>query len=50
MYITRFKRYASDGTEIPIQPVGIVSESKQGNEITRSITDEEKRALDYGSK
>jgi hypothetical protein len=23
---------------------------KQGNEITRSIADEEKRALDYGSK
>ena len=41
-----FKRYASDGKEIPVRPVAIVSEhNKRGNEITRCLNEDEKRLL-----
>jgi hypothetical protein len=47
-----FKRYASDGTEIHTQmnPLAILSERKDGNEITRGLTDEEKTGLNNSSK
>jgi len=38
-----FKRYTSDGKEIPNKPVGIVSErDKYGSEITRGFNVDEK--------
>ena len=41
-----FRRCASDGKEIPIRPVAIVSEcNKQGSEITRDLNDDEKTLL-----
>jgi hypothetical protein len=45
-----FKRYASDGKEIAVRPVGIVSErDEHGSEITRALNEDEKKLFDNTS-
>jgi hypothetical protein len=45
-----FKRYASDGKEIAVMPVGMVSERDEyGSEITRALNEDERKLFDNTS-